>query len=127
MNFQTSNALSAEDSIHKHFHENAQKAAEASECADEQGKFWEYHDTIFENQNLIDISSLKKYAADLGLNTAEFDSCLDSGEMASEVQKDFKDGQSYGVQGTPAFFINGIPISGAQPYEVFEQAIESQL
>jgi len=109
------------------FHQNAQKAAEAAECADEQGKFWEYHNTIYDNQNTLDINNLKQYAANLNLDTSKFESCLDSGKMTSEVQKDFKDGQSYGVEGTPAFFINGIPLSGAQPYQVFEQVIESQL
>ena len=109
------------------FHQNAQKAAEAAECADEQGKFWEYHNTIYDNQNTLDINNLKQYAANLNLDTSKFESCLDSGKMTSEVQKDLKDGQSYGVEGTPAFFINGIPLSGAQPYQVFEQVIESQL
>lgn len=109
------------------FHQNAQKAAEAAECADEQGKFWEMHDMIFENQNAIDTASLKQYAGQLGLNTSEFNDCLDSGRMASEVQKDFSDGSLYGVTGTPAFFINGVLVSGAQPYSVFEQVIEEQL
>ncbi len=109
------------------FHQNAQKAAEASECADEQGKFWEYHDKLFENQNALEVSSLKQYANDLGLNEVEFNNCLDSGEMASEVEKDFTDGSQYGVSGTPAFFINGIELVGAQPYNAFEQIIEQEL
>jgi len=109
------------------FHQYAQKAAEASECADEQGKFWQYHDKLFENQNALSVESLKQYAKDLGLNAAKFDSCLDSGAMASEVQKDFADGSEYGVSGTPAFFINGIKVVGAQPYSVFEEIIEQEL
>lgn len=109
------------------FHQYAQKAAEAAECADEQGKFWEYHDKIFENQNALDTSSLKQYAKDLGLDATKFNSCLDSGKMASEVQKDFKDGASYGVSGTPTFFINGVEVVGAQPYNIFEQIIEQEL
>ncbi len=109
------------------FHQYAQKAAEASECADEQGKFWEYHDKLFENQDALDINSLKQYAKDLGLDTAKFSSCLDSGKMASEVEKDFTDGSEYGVGGTPGFFINGIKVVGAQPYSVFEEIIEQEL
>lgn len=109
------------------FHTNAQKSAEAAECADEQGRFWEYHNKIFENQNKLDTINLKQYAKDLGLDSKKFDSCLDSGKMASEVQKDFSDGSSYGVSGTPTFFINGIEVVGAQPYTVFQQIIEQEL
>ena len=109
------------------FHRNAQKAAEAAECADEQGKFWEMHDKIFDNQQAIAVSDLKRYAQEIGVNTAQFNGCLDSGEMASEVEKDFQDGQSYGVTGTPGFFINGIPLSGAQPFSAFERIIEQEL
>jgi protein-disulfide isomerase len=108
-------------------HQHAQKSAEAAECADEQGKFWEYHNKLFENQQALDSSSLKSYAKDLGLNTAKFNECLDSGKMASEVQKDLSDGQSYGVRGTPAFFVNGQLISGAQPYDNFKQVIDAAL
>ncbi len=109
------------------FHENAEKAAEAAECADEQGKFWEYHDKLFENQGAIGVSNLKQYAESIGLNIEKFSSCLDSGEMASEVKEDAKDGTKYGVTGTPSFFINGINIVGAQPYAVFEQIINMEL
>ncbi len=109
------------------FHQNAQKAAEAAECADEQGKFWEYHDKLFGNQRALDINSLKQYAKDLGLNTAKFNDCLGSGKMVSEVQKDFTDGSKYGVSGTPTFFINGIKLVGAQSYSAFEQIIEQEL
>ncbi len=109
------------------FHKNAQKASEASECADEQGKFWEMHDKIFQNQHALDAKSLKKYAQELGLETEKFNSCLDSGKMASEVQKDLSDGTSYGISGTPAFLINGILVSGAQPFNVFQEIIEGEL
>ena len=109
------------------FHEYAPKAAEAAECADEQDKFWEYHDKLFENQNALGIESLKQYAIELNLNTVKFDSCLDSGIMASEVQKDFSDGSEYGVSGTPTLFINGVKVVGAQPYSVFEEIIEQEL
>ncbi len=109
------------------FHQNAQKSAEAAECADEQGKFWDYHDRLFENQESLDTDSLKKYADELGLDTEKFNDCLDSGKYTEEVQKDFKDGQQAGVRGTPAFFINGILVSGAQPFENFKQVIDAEL
>lgn len=108
-------------------HENAQKAAEAAECADDQGTFWEYHDMLFANQGALDAASLKRYAGELELNTAEFDSCLDSGKHADEVRKDMAEGSSYGVSGTPAFFVNGILVSGAQPFSAFQQIIDSEL
>ncbi len=109
------------------FHQYAQKAAEASECADEQGKFWQYHDKLFENQGALDADSLKKYAKDLGLDTTKFNACLDSGKMAAEVNADFADGQNAGVSGTPAFYINGIELSGAQPFSEFQKIIDKEL
>ncbi len=98
-------------------HPDAQKAAEATECADDQGKFWEYHDLVFANQGALDVASLKAYAAQLGLDTATFNDCLDTGEQTAEVEKDSQDAQSYGVTGTPAFIINGRLVSGALPFE----------
>lgn len=109
------------------FHQHARKAAEASECADEQGKYWEYHHLLFENHEALDNESLKQYAVDLGLDATIFNECLDSGKMAQEVEKDFQDGVSYGIKGTPTFFINGIKVVGAQPYEAFQQIIEQEL
>ncbi len=109
------------------FHPDAQKAAEASECARDQEKFWEMHDTIFENQEAIGVSDLKGYAVGLGMNSGAFDTCLDSGKYTSEVQKDLSDGSKAGVDGTPAFFINGRRVVGAQPFSVFEAAIEGAL
>jgi len=109
------------------FHPEAQPAAEASECADEQGKFWEFHNKIFENQQSMGAASYKQWASEIGLNVNQFNSCVSSGKYKQEVQKDFADGSSYGVSGTPSFFINGRLVSGAQPYQVFEQAIEAAL
>ena len=109
------------------FHENAQKAAEAAECAGEQEKYWEMHDKLFENQDALDVSSLKTYSQQIGLNTREFNKCLDSGEMADEIKKDISDGESAGVSGTPAFFINGRFLSGAQPFSAFKQIIDEEL
>jgi len=101
-------------------HPNAQKAAEASECADDQGKFWDYHDLLFANQSALDVASLKGYAAQLGLDTATFNQCLDTGKQTAEWQKDEQDGTSYGVSGTPAFFINGRMVTGAIPFEDYQ-------
>ena len=109
------------------FHTNAQKAAEATECAGEQDKFWEMHDKLFDEGVEGGVISFKQFADDLGLDTQEFDSCLDSGEMESEVQKDMSDGQSAGVTGTPAFFINGVKLVGAQPFESFKEIIDREL
>jgi len=114
-------------------HENAEKAAEASECANEQGAFWQYHDILFANQSALAVDNLKAYAAQLGLDATKFDECLDSGRMASLVQADMeaatKAAQEAGLDrfGTPAFFINGKHLGGAQPFDVFKQAIDAAL
>ena len=109
------------------FHQYAQKASEAAECADEQGKFWEYHNILFENQDALTIDDLKQYASDLNLDTEQFNECLDSGKYEEEVKSDMEDGSSYGVSGTPAFFINGQLLSGAQPFSAFQSVIEQEL
>lgn len=109
------------------FHQNARKAAEAAECAGEQGKYWEMHDRLFSEGVSGSVPSFKEYAKELGLNRGEFNECLDSGKMGPEVNKDFTDGQKSGVRGTPAFFINGELVSGAQPFENFEKIIEAKL
>jgi len=108
-------------------HSNAQKAAEAAECADDQGQFWAYHDILFQNQQALDLDSLKAYAQQLGLDTDAFNECLDSGQYASEVQNDLAQGQSYGVTATPTFFVNGRLLRGAQPFSAFRVAIEREL
>jgi len=109
------------------FHKNAQKAAEAAECARDQGKFWEMHDLMFANQGALGVSSLKSYAEQLGLDTDEFDSCLDSGEKAGQVAADTAEGRSMGISGTPGFIINGRGVKGAQPLEVFKEIIDEEL
>ncbi len=115
-------------------HPSAQKAAEAGECANEQGKFWEYHDWLFDNQGAWaglgeagSVTKFKEAASTLNLDTAKFNSCIDTAKYASEVQKDFQDGANAGVSGTPAFFINGQLVVGAQPYSVFQQIIDAEL
>ena len=120
-------------------HPNAIPAAVASECADEQGTYWEYHDILFENVSVwgpMDISGaveqFKAYAADLGLDTETFSECVDTGKYVAEVTDDYADGVAYGVTGTPAFFLGSeqtgyFPISGARPYPEFQFAIEQIL
>jgi protein-disulfide isomerase len=108
-------------------HPEAGKSAEASECADDQGKFWEYHDKIFENQQSLSNSNYKQWATDLGLDSSKFDECLDSGKYTSEVAKDLADATAVGARGTPYFLIGNQPVSGAQPFAAFQQAIDSQL
>ena len=109
------------------FHPQAQKAAEASECAADQEKFWEMHDLLFEKGVQGGVASFKQFAKELSLNSAKFDNCLDSGEKAGEVQKDMADGGKSGIQGTPGFLINGELVSGAQPFTVFQQVIDAEL
>ena len=109
------------------FHSDAQKAAEAAECAGEQGKFWEMHNMIFDNQEAIGVADLKQNGKSLGLDIAALNDCLDSGKYADEVIRDMNDGSAAGVSGTPTFFINGEKLVGAQPFSVFEQIIERKL
>ena len=108
-------------------HPFAQKAAEASECADDQGKFWDYHDVLYLNQGALDRASLSRYAQNLGLDAAAFDDCVDSGEHAGEVANDLQAGTTAGVRGTPAFYVNGQLIAGAQPFATFKAAIDAAL
>jgi protein-disulfide isomerase len=109
------------------FHKNAQKAAEAAECAGEQDRYYDMHDKLFAEGVVGGIPTFKQYAVDLGLDTVKFDVCLDSGRMAGEVRKDMQNGQAAGIRGTPGFVVNGKLISGAQPFAVFKQAIEAEL
>ena len=109
------------------FHANAQKAAEASECAAAQGKFWEMHDKIFEANRAqkMGVDAWKQAAKDLKLDSAKFDKCLDSGEMAARVAADQTEGSGAGVAGTPATFVNGELIEGALPFDSFKAKIEA--
>jgi len=110
-------------------HPNACESAEASLCADEQGKFWEYHNMLFENQQALATENLKSYASTLGLDTGKFNTCLDSGKYASEVKKEISQGTSAGGTGTPFFIIVNFEtkktttLSGAYPWSQFESAI----
>ncbi len=109
------------------FHKQAPKAAEASLCANEQGKFWEYHDALFKNQQKLELADLKEHAGSLGLDGAKFGECLDSGKMAKVVSEDLAAGKKVGVSGTPAFFINGQMLSGAQSLDEFKKIIDAEL
>jgi protein-disulfide isomerase len=108
-------------------HQNAQKAAEASLCALDQGKFWELHDAMFGNQAELGVDQLKAKAASLGLNADKFNKCLDSGEKAATIQADVKAGSAAGVNGTPAMFINGRFINGAVPIDQITTVIDDEL
>jgi protein-disulfide isomerase len=109
------------------FHNRAKPSAEAALCAHEQGKYWEFRDKLFGNQQALEDTDYRKYAKEIGLNESKFDKCLTSHKYAAQVDADIADGQKYGVTGTPAFFINGEMISGAQPKEAFEQAVQTAL
>lgn len=109
------------------FHAEAQKAAEASLCAHDQGKFWEMHDLMFEEQSSLQVADLKDKAKRLELEEAAFGECLDSGKYFEAVQEDMRAGVLAGVSGTPAMFINGRFVSGAQPYENIAEVIDEEL
>ncbi|MEO8680050.1 MAG: thioredoxin domain-containing protein [Vicinamibacterales bacterium] len=108
-------------------HANAFKAAEAAHCAGEQGKYWEMHDRMFADQRLLEVPALKATAASLGLSAAAFNQCLDSSKFADIIREDMTLGEKLGVNSTPMIYINGRPVVGAQPYEVFKQAIDEEL
>ncbi|MDO8600835.1 MAG: DsbA family protein [bacterium] len=107
-------------------------AAEAAKCAHEQGKFWQYHDYLFnhqqgENGGAFSKANLKLFAQSVGLDTGAFNSCFDSGKYLAEVQKDTADGRALGVSGTPTNFVNTQAVTGALPLEEFERVIEEEL
>jgi protein-disulfide isomerase len=108
-------------------HSRAPKAAEAAHCAGDQGKYWEMHSKLFANSTKLDLGDLKGYAREVGLDGAKFDRCLDSGEKGKLVEMHKKAGEDVGVSGTPAFFINGRQLSGAQPAEAFKAIIDQEL
>ena len=117
--------------VFKHYplrqiHPFAQKAAEASECAADQGKFFEYHDVLYESSNLEE-ASLKQYAELLGLDTVQFNDCLDGGLKAAVVEKDLQEGISIGVEGTPTFYINNKRYVGYMTFDQLKQAMDSEM
>ena len=108
-------------------HPGARKGHEAARCASEQGKFWPYHDKLFANAPKASAENLKAYAKEVGLDVRAFEKCFSSGKYQAAVQKDIEEGTRAGVTGTPAFFINGRVISGAQPLESFVRVIDDEL
>ena len=112
--------------------EESFRAAEAARCAGEQGKFWEYHDHLFnsqrgENEGAFADGNLKRFAKELKFDEAKFNSCLDSGKFRKQVEATSDVGRSVGVSGTPATFVNGRLVSGAQPFSVFQKVIDEEL
>jgi protein-disulfide isomerase len=108
-------------------HPGARKAHEAARCAGEQGKFWEFHDALFAGEADSGAQRLKTYAKQVGIDVAKFDQCVAGGKHKELVQKDVDEGARLGVTGTPAFFINGELVSGAQPLENFARIIDREL
>jgi len=111
----------------RRIHPMAEKAAEASLCANEQGRFWEMHDSLFGDQEHLMVDALKARAVELKLDTAAFNACLDSGKEVAAIDKDIAEGTNAGVTGTPAMFINGRMVVGARPYADIQAVIEDEL
>ena len=109
------------------FHKRAMPAAMASECAGEQGKFWEVHDLMFENQKQLEDDQLKSYATKAGLDVGKWEACYKSNKYQSKILGEQKLAAKFGARGTPAFFINGRFLSGAQPFPAFEKLIDEEL
>ena len=112
------------------FHKESKNAALAAACARDQGgdvTFFKYHDLLYTNQTSLGVDNYKKWAVDLGLNASKFNDCYDKQKYASLIDKDLQDGSSYGVNGTPAFFINGTRLTGAQPFSAFKTIIDQEL
>jgi protein-disulfide isomerase len=118
----------------KEIHPDATAAAMAAQCAADQGKYWEYHDRIFREQDKgtddvvrFKAADLKKWGAAIRLDAAAFNACVDSARYQDEVAKDYADGIAVGIQGTPTFFINGRFVGGAQSFPVFKKMIDEEL
>jgi protein-disulfide isomerase len=110
----------------KQIHPQAEIAAEASRCAGEQGKYWDYHDQLL-SASKLDRDALLEYARNLKLDDKRFDSCLTAGKYRADIEKDSREGMQAGITGTPAFFINGVVLSGAEPKETFARIIDEEL
>jgi protein-disulfide isomerase len=116
--------------VHRDFplaiHAHARQASEAARCANEQGKFWEYHTKLFATDDLA-TEKLQTLASEVGLDRTKFDECLAKQPFEAAIEKDITDGTNVGVSGTPAFFINGRMFSGAQPFDKFKEVIDEEL
>jgi protein-disulfide isomerase len=108
-------------------HPQAFKASEAAHCAGDQGKYWQYHDQLFGNQQALQMNDLKQYAADLGLDAAAFNACLDTSKYGERVRDGVAQGTTLGVNSTPTIYINGRLLSGAQPFDVIAAVIDEEL
>jgi len=108
-------------------HGQAEGAAEAAECAGRQGGFWLMHDRLFQNQDSLSQDNYRKWAGELGLNAASFNECLDSGAAKASVEDNIRMGADAGIIAVPSFFINGRPVTGAQPYSTFEKIMDEEL
>jgi predicted DsbA family dithiol-disulfide isomerase len=108
-------------------HPRARPAAEASACADDQGKFWPYHDLLFSNSKALEDEDLKRYATDVGLDAAVWEECMAAAKFRAKIQDDLQAGRDAGLSSTPAFLINGILVTGAKPIESFVSIIDAEL
>jgi protein-disulfide isomerase len=109
------------------FHEFAQKAAEAGRCADEQHKFWPLHDWMFDHQDTLAQDDIEGAAKKLGIDGKKLHACLESGKYAHAIAASVDEGGKIGVRGTPAFFVNGVFLNGAMPFESFKKEIDRAL
>ncbi len=108
-------------------HANAGPAAEAADCAGDQNKYWEFHDLLFSGQNELGPETFQLYASNLGLDIAQFNDCVESIKYEAEVNADYTYAAQLGIQSTPTFFVNGVALIGAQPFEVFQELINQEL
>ena len=111
----------------RQIHPQADAAAEAARCAGEQGKFWQFHDRLFESNRSLDLAAFADHAAAVGLDQPKFVDCLAADKFESQIEQDLQDGTRAGVNGTPGFFINGVMVTGAQPLAVFERVVQEEL
>jgi len=109
------------------FHENAMRGAVAARCSAEQGKFWDFRNTLIANASQLQADKIAVYAQNASLDVPKFKACLDSDKYKAAIDKDMADGSKVGVNGTPAFFINGRMLSGAQPFDKFKEVIDDEL
>jgi len=109
------------------FHENALSAAQAAECANTQGKYWQMQDMLFDNQGSLSDSNYDKWASELGLDHSNFSRCMREGETLPEIEYDMQYARNISVHSAPTFFINGRPLVGAAPYDDFKRVVDEEL
>jgi protein-disulfide isomerase len=108
-------------------HNRAMPAAMASEAAGKQGKFWEMHDKLFQDPRALTDENIEKYATEIGLDMAKFKEDLKDKKLEAKIKKQQSQGSTLGARGTPAFFVNGRFLSGAQPFEAFKAIIDEEM